>query len=143
MARPGRRPSGCRWPRGGRRGSRCFLAHLATEKALKAVLIAEGRPLRKTHDLVDLAKRLPEPVRTRVSADDLDLLDVWVMEGRYPADLDEATRAEAAECHAAAARIVAQIETGVRFHIDLRSGLARFKLNPNLHAWVNGCKPTD
>lgn len=32
------------------------------------------------------------------------------MEGRYPADLDEATRAEAAACHAAAVRIVARVE---------------------------------
>lgn len=46
------------------------------------------------------------PVRTEVSAADLDLLNVWVMEGRYPADLDEATRPEATDCHAAAGRIV-------------------------------------
>ncbi len=86
----------------------CFLAHLAAEKALKAVLIAEGRPLRKTHDLLDLARRLPTPT-PRLSADDLDLLNVWVMEGRYPVDADEATRAEAIDCCAAAARLVQQV----------------------------------
>ena len=37
----------------------CFHAHLAAEKALKALLIQRGVPLRRLHDLIALQRMLP------------------------------------------------------------------------------------
>ena len=41
----------------------CFLAHLAAEKALKALLIDNGVAFRKIHDLVELHLLLPSSSR--------------------------------------------------------------------------------
>lgn len=84
----------------------CFLAHLAAEKGLKACLIACGEPLRKVHDLLELHDRLSDTLGAGFRVDDLTVVNTWLMEGRYPADLDDATPAEAAECLAAAARVI-------------------------------------
>lgn len=88
----------------------CFLSHLAGEKSLKACLIALGRPLRKVHDLLELRNQLPADHASRFDPGDLAILNTWLVEGRYPADLDEATPDEAAECVAAAARVLASAE---------------------------------
>lgn len=86
----------------------CFLAHLAAEKALKACLIARGEPLRKVHDLLVLHDRLPDSLGAGFRVDDLSVLNTWLMEGRYPGDLDDATAGEAAECLAATARVIGE-----------------------------------
>ena len=85
----------------------CFLAHLAGEKALKACLISVEVPFRKIHDLLDIRGHLPAPTQTAFADADLPTLNLWSIDGRYPADVDEATRAEAHECVAAAKRILA------------------------------------
>lgn len=84
----------------------CFLAHLAAEKALKACVIARGEPLRRVHDLLVLHDRLPDALGAGFCIEGLSVLNTWLMEGRYPGDLDDATPAEATECLAAAAGVI-------------------------------------
>ena len=51
----------------------CFHAHQATEKALKASLVASGTPFRKTHDLAILVGLQPEAIRSLLGDVDLEL----------------------------------------------------------------------
>jgi hypothetical protein len=67
----------------------CFLCHLAAEKALKACLIVRGHPLRKLHDLIELRARPPAEPGSGFDPADLRVLNTWLVEGRYPTELDE------------------------------------------------------
>ncbi len=64
-----------------------FHAHLAAEKALKALLIGFGVEVPRIHDLVGLHRLLPEPAQARFDEGDLEVLNPWTIEGRYPANL--------------------------------------------------------
>ena len=69
----------------------CFLAHLVTEKALKATLIDAGVPFKKTHDLVALHAMCTQVGRLPgVDVATLEVLDPWAVDGRYADDLAEA-----------------------------------------------------
>jgi HEPN domain-containing protein len=68
----------------------CFHAHLAAEKAMKALLIVRGTVLKHSHDLASL--------------------DPWMIEGRYPADLADSAPAEVRDLVAAARRVVDIVE---------------------------------
>ena len=50
---------------------------------------------REQHDLARLALRLPSAAADALLVIDLDELSRWAIEGRYPADLDEAQEADA------------------------------------------------
>ena len=88
----------------------CFLAHLVTEKALKATLIDAGVPFKKTHDLVALhamciqVGRLPG-----VGVATLEVLDPWAVDGRYADDLAEADRELADRLAGFAEQVVAEV----------------------------------
>ena len=69
----------------------CFLAHLAAEKALKAVLIDSGVPFRKIHDLPELRLLLPPDRQVGFDPDALTDLNGWVLDGRYAEDHADAT----------------------------------------------------
>ncbi len=71
-----------------------MFAHQAAEKALKALLAARGVDPPKLHDLDRLAARLPEADNASFDGIDLPELTRWAIEGRYPDDLDDATRAD-------------------------------------------------
>lgn len=74
----------------------CFLAHLATEKALKAVLIQAGVPFRKIHDVVELHAMCVAAGRlSNVDVAGLEDLNPWAIDGRYADDLVDATKSEA------------------------------------------------
>lgn len=73
----------------------CFLAQQAVEKALKGVLQERGVQPTKIHALTKLHTQIPEEYRPAIDPDDLDRLDPWVIDGRYPSDLPDADRAEA------------------------------------------------
>ena len=73
----------------------CVWAHQAAEKALKALLILRDIDPPKLHDLDRLAQRLPRD------------------EGRYPADLDEATHADAAKAIAVAREVLGVVRRRV------------------------------
>ena len=63
-------------------------------EAIKALLVARGTDPPKLHDLDRLAARLPEDDNERFDAIDLPELTRWAIEGRYPDDAEEATRAD-------------------------------------------------
>jgi HEPN domain-containing protein len=81
-----------------------FHAHLAAERALKAVLIRLGLEVPRIHDLVGLHRLLPESERFDES--DLEALSPWTIEGRYPADLPESDRSMIEDSLAAARRVL-------------------------------------
>lgn len=84
----------------------CFHAYLAAEKALKAGLIASGVPFKKVHDLAEIRGLLPPGRADAVDVADLELPNPWVIDGRYPGDVPEATAVDAAACIVAAERVV-------------------------------------
>lgn len=91
----------------------CFHAQQAAEKALKASLVHAAIQFRKTHDLVVLVALQPELVRSEVSEIDLQGLQQWAVDARYPADLPDITSREAAAVVAIADRIVAAVATAL------------------------------
>lgn len=82
----------------------CVWAHQAAEKALKAVLVAADIDPPKTHNLVRL--REMSGLTVNASTPQLVALSTWSIEGRYPADLREATAADAAASIAVAASVL-------------------------------------
>ena len=64
---------------------------------------------RKTHDLVVLVALQPEPVRSEVDILDLQRLQQWAVDARYPADLPGITADEADAVVAIADQIVAAV----------------------------------
>lgn len=92
----------------------CFHAQQAAEKALKASLVHAAIQFRKTHDLVVPVALQPEPVRSQVSELDLQQLQQWAVDARYPADLPDITAGEAAAVVAIADQIVAVVSAAVR-----------------------------
>ncbi|HSH61877.1 MAG TPA: HEPN domain-containing protein [Acidimicrobiales bacterium] len=89
----------------------CFHAHLAAEKALKALVLRTGSAIPRVHDLVALERMLPADFRSLVDPDDLDLLNPWAMQGRYPADLAQVAEKRIADIVKAAGRVVAAAES--------------------------------
>lgn len=83
-----------------------FHAHLAAEKALKALLIGFGVEVPRIHDLVGQHRLLPEPAQAQFDEGDLEVLNPWTIEGRYPADLPDADRSAIEETLDAARRVV-------------------------------------
>ncbi len=73
----------------------CMWAHQSAEKALKALLVAQGIDPPKTHNLLYLERLMPSEVKDKLAVVDLVSLTRWAIEGRYPDDLDEATAADA------------------------------------------------
>jgi HEPN domain-containing protein len=88
----------------------CFLAQQASEKALKAVLVDQSVPFRKTHDLLVLAGLAPIPLQTVLETVDLLLLQPWAVDGRYPGDLPDASAAEVVAVVDAASEILVAVE---------------------------------
>lgn len=88
----------------------CFLAHLAAEKALKALLIDSGVPFRKIHDLLDLRLLLPVERQAGFDPDDLADLNGWVIDGRYADDHVEATEETAGHLVESATAVITEVE---------------------------------
>ncbi|MCL4413954.1 MAG: HEPN domain-containing protein [Actinobacteria bacterium] len=97
----------------------CFLAHLAVEKAIKALLVDAGIPFAKVHNLLELHGDLPEPERALIDPARLAALNPWAVAGRYTADLVEAD-------HDVALRLITEASAVVQVaveHFDLPAGL--------------------
>ena len=60
----------------------------------------------KIHGLNQLLDRYPSAATPDADRDDLDILDPWVIDGRYAADLPDLSRNEAQELFAAAGRVL-------------------------------------
>ncbi len=52
-------------------------------------LAAAGTPFPRTHDLLALALLTSDQLRADLQSVDLSLLDPWVVDARYPADIPE------------------------------------------------------
>ena len=92
----------------------CFHAQQAAEKALKASLVHAAIHFPKTHDLVVLVALQPQSVRSKVSNIDLQQLQQWAVDARYPADLPDITAAEAVAVVAIADQIVAAVAAALQ-----------------------------
>lgn len=88
----------------------CFLAHLAAEKALKALLIDSEVPFRKIHDLLDLRVLLPVDRQRAFDPDALAALNGWVIDGRYADDHVDVTRETARELVQSAKTVLEEVE---------------------------------
>jgi HEPN domain-containing protein len=85
----------------------CFNAQQAAEKALKAVCLAQGMDIPKTHSLIHLmdlleANGLEIPQNVR----DADILTQYAVQSRYPSILEEITKSEYKEALNLAANVV-------------------------------------
>jgi HEPN domain-containing protein len=89
----------------------CFHAQQAAEKAIKAVLIAQQTPFRKTHDVLVLAGLLPAELIEELHSTDPVVLQQWAVDGRYPGDLPDATPTEAVEVLDVASFIVTTLDS--------------------------------
>lgn len=63
----------------------CFHAQQVVEKSLKAILFDEEKNIPKTHDLVELNKKINFPLS--IAKDDLEFLSDVYIESRYPGEI--------------------------------------------------------
>jgi HEPN domain-containing protein len=93
----------------------CFHAQQAVEKLLKSVLVANGRPITKTHDLVrllsDATDLIPELLPFEEQFEEVSEYGVAV---RYPNGFSEPTLSEAARVY----EIAREVERIVRLKIS-------------------------
>jgi HEPN domain-containing protein len=87
----------------------CLHAPLSAEKAIKAALIERAVTLRRSHDLFEIVGLLPDDDAALIDEGDLELLNPWAIEGRYPADLGDVTADRVDAVVAAAGRVVTSI----------------------------------
>lgn len=76
----------------------CFHAQQVVEKYLKALLVLNGTPFPKTHNIEDIMALLPPSSRPSLAEKDQDKLTEYATVTRYPGDyepisLDEAKKA--------------------------------------------------
>lgn len=93
----------------------CFNAQQAAEKALKAVCLAQGMDIPKTHSLIRLMDILeaggievPENVR------EADILTQYAVQSRYPSIMEEITRSEYRDTVKLAANVVFWAEKTIK-----------------------------
>jgi HEPN domain-containing protein len=70
------------------------------------VLIRLDVEVPRIHDLVGLHRLLPESEQGRFDGSDLEALNPWTIEGRYPADSPDSDRSMIEESLAAARRVL-------------------------------------
>jgi HEPN domain-containing protein len=90
-----------------------FHCEQAAEKALKSVLAGAGISIPRTHDLVFLLDRIAEmrPDLERLR-NDLDVLQAYAIQPRYPGDVVEYTGEEALAALERARQVVARVRGG-------------------------------
>jgi HEPN domain-containing protein len=89
----------------------CFHAQQCVEKYLKALLTLHAIDFPKTHDLLDLLRRIPPSEAVRIRPEEIGGLNRYSIEGRYPGDWEPITREEA-EAALAVARQVRETMRG-------------------------------
>ena len=63
----------------------CYHSQQAAEKSLKAMLIEEGGPVKRTHDILELKNEVGKSVGSQVSVDDAVFINS-IHKGRYPTE---------------------------------------------------------
>ena len=94
----------------------CWFAQQSAEKALKAVLIFLQIDFRRTHDLNVLRDLLPDSWQLKTTLPNLGDLNRWAVEARYPADMQEATEADASEAVKQARAVWTSVSTALAEH---------------------------
>jgi HEPN domain-containing protein len=85
----------------------CFHSQQAAEKALKALLVADGQPVPRTHDLVQVLDSLAaQHPQLQNLAEPAALLSQFGVTPRYPSFLSAETEADARSALAAAEQLV-------------------------------------
>ena len=87
----------------------CFHAQQVAEKYLKALLTLDGRPFPKSHDLLEIFRRLQDGPMIQIDPLDLGILNRYAVEARYPGDWEPITREEAEEAVMLAERVRAEV----------------------------------
>jgi HEPN domain-containing protein len=90
----------------------CFHCQQAVEKYMKGLMVARGIKYPKIHDLLEFNQMLVEHgISVSVSLDNLELLDSFYIEPRYPdAYFEVYTKKEAQEALQTADRIIKEIK---------------------------------
>ena len=70
----------------------CFHAQQASEKSLKALLVAHGIKVPRTHDIAFLLDQLPGGVNVPPALLELPTLTKYAVQQRYPGEVVPATR---------------------------------------------------
>jgi HEPN domain-containing protein len=83
----------------------CFHAHQCTEKSLKGLLVAYAIDFPKTHDLVILLRLARSAGLAKVEIDEVQPLNRYAVEARYPGNWEPITRQEAEEAFAMARKV--------------------------------------
>lgn len=84
----------------------CFLSQQMAEKYLKALLVFHGSNFPKVHDLLELATLLLDKESgIKKYQNDLNNLNSYYIETRYPGDYPKFTWTDAGEAFASASRI--------------------------------------
>ncbi len=94
----------------------CWHAQQAAEKALKAVLIFLQIDFRRTHNLSVLRDLLPDSWQLKTALPNLDDLNRWAVEARYPEKMREATKAEASMAVEQARAVWTSVSTALTEH---------------------------
>jgi HEPN domain-containing protein len=87
----------------------CFHCQQCAEKYLKAMLVYQGTPFPKTHDLRLLLDLFPADASLKLSRTQVVPLNRYTIEGRYPGDWEPITTEEAREALAAAREVRAAV----------------------------------
>ncbi len=94
----------------------CWFAQQSAEKALKAALIFLQIDFRRTHDLNVLRDLLPDSWQLKTAPPNLKDLNRWAVEARYPADMQEATEADASKAVEQARAVWTSVSTALTEH---------------------------
>ena len=94
-------------------GTVCFHAQQCSEKYLKALLTLHAIPFPKTHDLVVLLNLAGESTTLGVDLLDIEPLNRYPVEARYPGDWESFTHEEAEE----AVKLARKVREAVRKHL--------------------------
>lgn len=85
----------------------CFNAQQAAEKALKAICLAQGMDIPKTHSLIHLMDILEaNGIEIPRSVRDADILTQYAVQSRYPSVMEDITRNEYRDAVRLASRVV-------------------------------------
>jgi len=87
----------------------CFHAQQCAEKYIKAFLVNQSIDFPKTHDLVILLRLAVQGAPLAIPLEDLQPLNRYAIEARYPGDWEPISRSEAEEAVAVAQRIRGEI----------------------------------
>ena len=82
------------------------------EKALKPLQIRRGVLVQRVHNLTQIVDELPAADVERFEVRDLDELNPWTIDGRYPADHEDVSHETADAVLNAARRVVAAVKDG-------------------------------